>query len=135
MIEIIKEIEEVMKRLRVSVSQRDMKELAYNISIFSWMVWDMFRQQEATELKYKIEESKLIDKLVKSWVSHNKAKEDAKVKLTKYAIEQSKAKSEYKKAMLLKESYTNFMWICKQDLADWWNTDIMANAFSNIRDD
>jgi hypothetical protein len=36
--------------------------------------------------------------------------------------------------LLLKESYVNFMWICKQEQWDWQTTDALTNVFSNIND-
>lgn len=133
--EIVWEIQKIMDRLRISVTQKDMKEFAYHLSLFSGIVWDLFRAKEAAELKHKIEEEKEIQKLVKWWLSHNKAKNDAQVKMMKYEIKEKEALSEYKKSVLLKESYVNYMWICKQELTDWWAVDMMANVFSNISDD
>lgn len=131
---VITEINSIMSRLRTSTTQRDMKDFAYYISLFSWFVWDLFRVKEASELKYKIALDKETSSNTKAGIAYNKAEKEAKIKLHWLLIKATEANTEYKKALLLKESYVNFMWICKQEQWDWQTTDTLTNVFSNISD-
>ena len=130
----ITELQNVAATIRKKTTPKLIKELAYLLTIFSAHCWDLYRMQESTEVKYKIGLKKAIDKLVQKWLSYNKAENEVEVLMLKDYTNSKKAASDYKAALLIKESYINFMWAAKIELSSDSNAEIMGNVFSNIKD-
>ena len=127
-------INDIMSQIRTRTTPKNLKELAYFIMQFSGICWEYYSIKEWSDVKYKIERNRLIDSLVQKWLSYNKAEKEVEVLVQQLYIESKKAESDYKKAILLKEAYVNFMRAAKLDMNEWVTSEMVSNAFSNISD-
>ncbi len=132
---IISNIQELSEKMRASCNVSDLKNFAYHIAELSYECWELYTNKERAEVNYKIKLWEETDKLVKTWLSYNKAQQQAEQTCSPLYVKSKKALSEYKKSMLIKEAYVNFMRACKLEISEWKSTDIMWNAFSNINID